>query len=274
MTLSAQDAHRWLRPEVDELSPKVSLVLGHVLIQGRRQPWVVPGCRLGIVIYEVHSRSVRKTHLPAARQRTQLGHRLLLDLSIGIVLTAIHADVLLPAGVHPGRRPRVVVNKVGPPFGCPSLLPAWWKLSGPRTSGTGMDCCVAVSVGSTTAISSGTGLRRRLRRKGRRVSARPILWQRAVLVPLSLDLGGRFSFSVILRLGSTGGRPVPTRGSCVVIDVVGPAKIVFPAFPASWETSLCILEWAQLACLPAGSSWWGERSSTITDTCRAMRKSC
>src|SRR6266702_6134409 len=59
--------HRRLRTEVDQLAAEIALVLRHVCIERRRQPRVVPCCRLGVVINKVHTSCCSEPHLPSRR---------------------------------------------------------------------------------------------------------------------------------------------------------------------------------------------------------------
>lgn len=67
MALAAQDPQSRLRTEVDKLPPKVTLVLRNILVERRRQSRVIPSGGLGVVVNEVDTCSVCKTHFPATR---------------------------------------------------------------------------------------------------------------------------------------------------------------------------------------------------------------
>lgn len=132
MALSGHNAQCGLGPEVDQLAPEVTLVLGHTLIQRGGESRIIPCSCLGVVVDEIYASSVGKTHLPAAGKRTQLGYGLLLNGGVvratcGLSL-AVHADVLLPTRIDPCCRARVVVHEVGPSLGRHSSFPAWRKL--------------------------------------------------------------------------------------------------------------------------------------------------
>ena len=121
--LARHDPQRRLGPEVDQLSPEVTLVLGHILVQRRRQPRVIPGGGFRVVVDKVHSGRVSQTHFPSTRQGAELGNGLLLD-ALGSRRSSIHPDVLLSARIHPGSGAGVVVDKVNPAFRSMSLLPS------------------------------------------------------------------------------------------------------------------------------------------------------
>ena len=76
LAVSGLRAHRRLRTEVDQLAAEIAFVLRHVRIKRRRQPWIVPCCRFGIVINKVHARCRRKSHFPPRRQGAKLRYRL------------------------------------------------------------------------------------------------------------------------------------------------------------------------------------------------------
>jgi hypothetical protein len=128
MALAREDPKSRLGAEIDELASEIALVLRNILVQGRRESGVIPCRGLGIVIHEIHSCCVRKSHLPSTREWAKLRHRLLLN-SIVRILATIHPDVLLASGVNPGGGPSVVVNKVWTALGRVPLLPQRWKLS-------------------------------------------------------------------------------------------------------------------------------------------------
>ncbi|KAH3679538.1 hypothetical protein WICPIJ_008587 [Wickerhamomyces pijperi] len=52
VTLARQDSQGWLRSEVNHLSSEITLVLRNVLVEGRRQSWIVPCGGLGVVVNE------------------------------------------------------------------------------------------------------------------------------------------------------------------------------------------------------------------------------
>ena len=111
VALSRENAECWLRPEIDQLAAEIAFVLWHVLVQGGWEAWIVPGGGLCVVVNEVHSGGVGETHFPSRWQWSKLGHWLLLD-SISLVLTTIHADVLLATWVDPCGGPCIVVDEV------------------------------------------------------------------------------------------------------------------------------------------------------------------
>lgn len=248
MALSAENAHRRLRAEVNKLSSEVSLVLRYILIQRRRKARVIPGGGLGVVVHKVNSGSICKTHLPAARQGAKLRNGLLLDLTVGVVL-AVHADELLSAGIDPGRGASVVIDKVWSSFRSPALFPARRELTGARASGAGVHHGRVVAVGSSigSCAADGATRTRALLLKGWRAGASSIFGQSSVLVSLALDLGNSLSFVADFSGGSVGCRPVPAGGSGVVVYIIGAAQVIFSAFPACGQAALGVFERAQLA---------------------------
>jgi hypothetical protein len=149
MALSGQDPQSRLRSEVDQLSPKVTLVLGNILIQRRWQSRIIPSGGLRVVIHKVHSRGVRESHFPAAWKWSKLRDWLLLDCTITSSILAVHSYVLLPSRIDPGGGAGVVVHKVSAAFRRMTLLPSSWKLactggsstSGDHLSSTGIVGC-------------------------------------------------------------------------------------------------------------------------------------
>src|ERR1700760_466721 len=133
MALAGSNAHSWLRPEVDELSSEITLVLGHVLIKRGRQPRIVPSCCLGVMIHKVDPGSVCQAHFPTAGKRTELRHRLLLN-GVSISIVAVHSNVLLTTWINPSSGTSIVINEVGSAFRRVSLFPTSGKLSGARSS--------------------------------------------------------------------------------------------------------------------------------------------
>ena len=129
VTLSRQNTQSRLRSKVDDFSSKVTLVLGNILVQRRRQTRVVPCGSFRVVVNEVHTGSVGQTHLPARGQRTQLTHWLLLDGGVWTKGT----NVLLSSRVNPGGGSCVVVHKVWSSLIGKSLLPSGRQLA--QTSG-------------------------------------------------------------------------------------------------------------------------------------------
>ena len=75
------------------------------------------------MIHKVNASRVSEPHLPSTRQGTELGNGLLLDGAVRVVLSTVHADILLAPRVDPGRSARVVVDEVRPPFRGKPLLP-------------------------------------------------------------------------------------------------------------------------------------------------------
>src|SRR5690349_478960 len=106
------------------------------------------------MVDEVDAGRVCQPHLPTTGQWSQLRHWLLLNLAVGIVLAAIHANVLLAARVHPGRCPSIMINKVRTALRRPSLLPTWWQLAGSWA------CCARVHHGSVAVAATGSGATR------------------------------------------------------------------------------------------------------------------
>ena len=115
VALAGENAHRRLRAEIDEFPPEVAFVLRHILVQRRRQPRIVPCCRLRVVVNEVYAGCVSKAHLPATGQRAELRHGLLLDGTVASVV-AVHPDVLLSPWVDPCCRSSVVINEIRTTF--------------------------------------------------------------------------------------------------------------------------------------------------------------
>lgn len=267
MALSGEYAHGWLGPEVDEFAPEVTLVLRYILIQRRRQSWVVPSRRFCVVVDEINPSSVCKPHFPSAREGPQLGHGLLLDGPTGVVLAAVHPNVLLPPRVNPCRGPGIVVNKVGPSLGRKPLLPPRGEFACAGARGPGVHHRLRIRT-----------LRRLLGLDCRGTRTCSILGQRTVLMPLSLNL---CRLLLSRRVDSPAGAgSVPTRCSRVMVNVVSTSEVIFSALPAGRQTTLCILERAQSAvstllagairgwlrrrrCGHAGRSVWKIRRVTV-----------
>jgi hypothetical protein len=72
LAMSRLSPHCRLRTEVYQLLAEIALVLRYICIERRRQSWIIPCCRLGVVVNEVHTRCGRKSRLPARRQRSEL----------------------------------------------------------------------------------------------------------------------------------------------------------------------------------------------------------
>ena len=66
---------------------------------------------------------------------------------------------------------------------------------------------------------------------------------------MSLSLHGSGSLRITRRLRRTSSRAIPASGPRVMIDIVGSAKVILPAFPACGKSALGIFEWARLRAL-------------------------
>lgn len=148
MALSRNDAQGRLRAEIDQLSAEITLVLRNILIERTGQPRIVPSGGLGVVIDKIDTSCVCKTHFPSRRKWPKLGYRLLLNSAVVCILSAVHADVLLAAGVYPGGCARVVIHKVRSPFRSVSLFPARRQFSGSGGCGSGSHHADSVRRGS------------------------------------------------------------------------------------------------------------------------------
>lgn len=193
------------------------------------------------MIDKVYSGSVGESHLPATGQRTELRYGLLLNLTVCVVLTAVQSDILLATGVDPGRRAGIVIDEVWSTLGSPALLPERWQLA---ASGT---CSPSVHHSSGIASCSSSRWRGtaagRARLHGGRATTGAVFGQSSVLVSGSFGLSG-----FVAALSSTvGSRAVPACGSCVMVDIVCSAKVIFAPLPPSGKATLGVLEWAQLA---------------------------
>jgi hypothetical protein len=65
MALPTDNAEGGLRAEVDELATEITLVLRHVLVQGRGQARIVPGGSLRVMVDKVDSGGVCESHFPS-----------------------------------------------------------------------------------------------------------------------------------------------------------------------------------------------------------------
>lgn len=154
-----------------------------------------------------------------------------------------------------------MVHKVRATLGGPSLLPSWRQLASSRAGSTRVHhrrriCC--------------TGGCCLLLLKGRGVSTSPVFWQRPVL--MSLSLHRRCCFLIPVLGSSCASRPIPACCPGVVVDVIGPPKIILTPFPASRQASLSILKGAQGTALAtmAGTLTrrWPSPSTTSTSGAR------
>lgn len=124
VTLSRNNTKSWLRSEINQLATEITLVLGYVLIERAGQSRIVPGCRLGVVVHEVHTSRIGETHFPSRWKWAKLRHGLLLYGAVVSILPAIHADVLLATWIHPCSCSCIVVNEVRSTFRGVALFPA------------------------------------------------------------------------------------------------------------------------------------------------------
>lgn len=72
MTLSGQDAKGWLGAEINKLPPEITLILRHVLIERRGQSRIVPGGGFCVVIDEIDTSGIGKSHFPTTGQGSKL----------------------------------------------------------------------------------------------------------------------------------------------------------------------------------------------------------
>ena len=256
MTLAGQDAKSGLGAEVDELAPEVTLVLRHILVERRGQSRVVPGRRLCVVVDKVDAGRVGETHFPPAGQGTELRHGLLLDRRVGRIL-AVHAYILLPSGVDPCRRARVVVDKVRAPFRCVALLPSGWKLARAGRRGTGGHH--GDGAGGILAIR----WRTRGGRKSGRVCAGAVVGQHSVL--MADTLSRRLAICGCASCSRAGAvrRPDPCCLARVVIDVVCSAKVVFSPLPSTGQSPLRVLKRREAVCSCCGTSCAGRARKAV-----------
>lgn len=183
----------------------------------------------------------------------------MLDTAVGVALPSVHPNVLLAPRVDPCSRPGVVVDEIRSALGRPSLLPSWRKLSCPRAGSPRIMhhrascCCCGGRWGGCL-----------LGRQRRRVRTGAVLGQRSVLMSLALDLRGRLrntGFSSPRRTGW----PIPACCPSIVVDIIGSAQIVLPAFPTSGQSALRVLKRTESAtALPIGSPIQARRGSRAT----------
>ena len=143
--------HCRLAPKVDQFAPKVTLILRHIRIQGRRKTGVIPGGRLCIVINEIDAGRRSETHFPAGGKWPKL--RDCLGLQSGVLSVGTHnADNGLSPWVNPCSRPGIVINIVSPPFGGVTLFPSCGKRPGAGcgdvVAGSQSGCCSIVLIRS------------------------------------------------------------------------------------------------------------------------------
>ena len=103
-----------------------------------------------------------------------------------------------------------------------------------------------------------------LGRQRRRVRSGAVLGQRSVLMSLALDLRGRLrntGFGCSRRTGW----PIPACCPSIVVDIIGSAEIVLPAFPTSRQSTLRVLKRTESAtALPVRSPIQSRRGSRPT----------
>lgn len=183
-----------------------------------------------------------------------------MNLTIGVVLAAVHSDILLATRINPRSSPSIVVHKVRASFRRPSLFPSRGKLATTLGSRAGMDSGVIRIAG---AVSRRSPNRRwcLLRLDGGGTSSGSVFGQRSILMPLPFNLCS--GLSVTLGFGcAVNARAIPVRGSGVVVNIIRASKIILSTFPSSRETAVLIFKGAQLAALArtvgaAGRSWPG-----------------
>jgi hypothetical protein len=123
VTLTSVGPKSRLRSEVDKLPPKVSLVLGNILVKRRGKSRIVPSSCFGVVVDKVHSCSRSESHLPSRGQRAELRYSLGLDRHVALSGTD-NSQELLTTGVDPCGGSGVVVDKVRSSLGSEPLFPS------------------------------------------------------------------------------------------------------------------------------------------------------
>lgn len=229
------------------------------------------------MINKVDTSRVCESHLPSTRKRSKLRNGLLLNLTVGIVLSAIKANILLAARVDPSCCSSVMVNKIRSALWSPALFPTRRKLASSRAGGTGVKHLCSVASGrrivrrrAAATLRSAGGL------QGRRAGASAVLWKSSILVSLSFDLSVHFS----LVAGLTGAghcRSVPAGRTSIMVDIIGSSKVVLTPLPSRRQAALGIFKRAKLAgrawlgnsicrcrgATCAGGMWWSIRRSQI-----------
>jgi len=198
------------------------------------------------VVHKIHTSSVGKTHFPSAWQRPQLRNWLLLNGSVAsalVLILAIHANVLLSAGIDPGCCPGVMVDEVSASFRCMALFPSRWKLTSACSGGSrrhhgngiGIDSGGSAAGATTSSRGCDTGrwcTRLVAIRQVRRTGTCAIFGQHSALVGPTFQLHVGFTLSALSRLAVIGRRSRPRGGARIVVDVVCPSQIILPTFPA------------------------------------------
>jgi hypothetical protein len=222
MTLTRVGPKSGLRSEVDEFPPKVSLVLGYILVERGRKSWIVPSGGLCVVVDKVYSSSRSETHLPSRGQWTKLRDSLRLNRHVALSRTN-DSQELLTTGVNPCGGSSVVIDEVRSALGSESLFPS----SGQRSRSSSSDVVAGNgNVGSATGRSrSAASLSMR-----RGLGLQHVVGECTLIVPCSCRTG-RISLSGSVATGTVT-RSVPGGRTCIMVDIVLTSKMIDTSLPS------------------------------------------